>query len=126
MKNMKNIILRSLVLVAMALVGLNAYAQTKVSGTVKDSKGEPVIGAAVILQGSSSVAAMTDLNGKYTITIPSSAKNPQLRANIMGYVEQVVAVGGRAVIDFVLQEDATELDEVVVVGYGSMRTSDLT
>ncbi len=126
MKTMKNIILRSLVLVVMAFIGLNAYAQTRVTGTVKDSKGEPVIGAAVILQGSTSVAAMTDLDGKYTITIPASFKNPSLRANIMGYVEQVIAVGGRSVVDFVMQEDAEELDEVVVVGYGSMRRSDLT
>ena len=126
MKNMKNTILRSIVLIAVALTGLTAYGQTRVSGTVKDSKGEPVIGAAVILQGSTSVAAMTDLDGKYTITIPASAKSPKLRANIMGYLEQIVEVGGRTVIDFVMQEDAEELEEVVVVGYGSMRRSDLT
>jgi len=126
MKTMKNIILRTFAIFALALVGLNASAQTKISGTVKDSKGEPVIGAVVMLNGSSSVGSVTDIDGKYSITLPASTKSPKLKASCIGYVENMVEVGGRSVIDFVLEDEATELDEVVVVGYGSLRKSDLT
>lgn len=126
MKKINNILLRSILLVSLVFAGLTAYAQTRITGTVKDTKGVPVIGAAVILNGSTSVAAMTDMDGKYTLVIPASAKKPQLRVNMMSYVEQIVDVAGRAVIDVVLEEDTQELEEVVVVGYGSMRKSDLT
>ncbi|MBR1869376.1 MAG: SusC/RagA family TonB-linked outer membrane protein, partial [Bacteroidales bacterium] len=123
---MKYNILHGLLLIFGIFAGLNAAAQTRVSGTVKDSKGEPVIGAVVMLQGSSSIGSTTDLDGKYTLTIPASVKKPVLVASCISYVTQDIETGGRTVIDIVLQEDAEELEEVVVVGYGSMRKSDLT
>ena len=115
-----------ILLVVLAFCSLGAFAQTRISGTVKDTKGVPVIGAAVMLDGSTSVAAITDLDGKYVLTIPSSAKNPRLRVNMMSYVEKIVPVGDKAIIDIIIEEDTEQLEESVVVGYGSMRKSDLT
>lgn len=114
--------------VAMCLIflGISVYAQNiAIKGTVKDEKGQPVIGAAVMLEGNTKVGAVTDLDGKYTLSIPS-VKNPRLVVNCVSYKEEIVSVGSRAVIDIILKEDAELLEEVVVVGYGAMRRSDLT
>ena len=105
-------------------LSLNAQT-TKVSGIVKDGDGSPVIGAAVVLVGSQSVGVVTDLDGNYTITIPAEHKNPRLEASSLGY-KTVTADVKSSVLDFVLYEDTEELEETVVVGYGSMRRSDLT
>lgn len=101
------------------------YAQTKVSGTIKDSKGEPIIGAVVMQQGNTTVAAVSDANGKYIITLPK-ADGVKLEVSCISYKTQTVDVAKRAVIDFVLEDDMEQLEEVVVVGYGAMRRSDLT
>ena len=129
MKNMKNTILRNFVLTMLSLalcLGAAAQGRVTVSGTVKDSKGEPVAGAAILLAGSTNIGVVSDINGKYTITIPAGTRAPKLTFSCISYVTQTVEVGGKAVIDVVLAEDAEELEEVVVVGYGSMRKSDLT
>lgn len=96
----------------------------KVSGVVLDSKNQPVIGAVVMLDGNSTVATVTDMDGKYTISVP--AKNSKLNISCISYKTQVLDVASRARIDVILEDDAQLLDEVVVVGYGSMRRSDLT
>lgn len=106
------------------LVSAVAFAQ-KVSGTIRDSKGEPVIGAVVMVAGSTTVACMTDVDGKYTLDIPKG-NNISLVATCIGFKSSTQDVGGRAVVDFILEEDNLLLEEVVVVGYGSMRKSDLT
>ena len=112
-------------LLSMAL-SLSLKAQiSQVSGTVKDAEGLPVIGAAVILEGSQSVGVVTDLDGKYRITLPSGHKNPRLTASSVGYLSVTSDVKSSE-LNFVLSEDTEELEETVVVGYGSMRRSDLT
>lgn len=128
MKNIFNILLRAVLAVCLALVGTGLFAQSRVTvkGTVKDAKGEPVIGAVVMLEGSTTNAAVSDATGKYSISFPQSVQKPRLTVSCMSYVTQTVEVAGRAVIDFVLRDDAEQLEEVVVVGYGSMRRSDLT
>ena len=126
MKNIGKIIVTGLVMVLTAFGGAQVSAQTRVSGTVIDGKGEPVAGAVVMLQGSGSVAATTDLDGRYQINIPASVSKPSLRFTCMGYKDQTVRVEGRTVVDFTVEEDTEELEEVVVVGYGYMRKSDLT
>ena len=108
------------------LAVINASAQVKVKGTVKDSKGEPVIGAMVILEGSESIGSMTDANGQYSITLPEGKKNPSLVYSCISYKTQTLPVGTRGIIDVVLEDDTEQLEEVVVVGYGAMRRSDLT
>lgn len=120
---MKNILL---MFIGTLLSALCAFAQdVTVSGTVKDVKGEPVIGAAVLIEGRASVGTVTDLDGRWSLRIPSE-KGLKLVVTCVSYKSETVDVNGRAVIDIVLKEDAELLDEVVVVGYGAMRRSDLT
>ena len=111
---------------AVALALTSAFtlrAQTKVSGTVKDSAGEPVIGAFVMIQGTSN-GTSTDLDGAYTIEVADPA-NAVLEFSMIGMSTVVVPVQGRAVVDAVLGEDTTYLDEVVVVGYATVKRRDL-
>lgn len=112
-------------MICLLLGAVSLFAQTKISGTVKDSKGEPVIGAVVMLQGNSSVAGITDANGKYSLSLPNTA-NAKLEISCISYKTQVIDVVKRTVIDITLEDDFEQLDEVVVVGYGAMRRSDLT
>lgn len=118
---MKKIILSFI----LALTAFAAYAQVKITGTVKDSKGEPLIGAAVMLEGKSTVGTVTDVDGSYTLTIPS-AKDAVLTASSISFKSKSLPVGKGNVLNFVLEEDSELLEEVVVVGYGMMRKSDLT
>lgn len=96
--------------------------QITVTGTVTDSEGEPLIGASVIVPGSGS-GVSTDFNGNYTVQA-----NPlgTLRFSYIGYESKSVQIEGRTNIDVVLLENTAMLDEVVVVGYGQMKKSDLT
>ena len=106
------------------LCGFSASAQNKtVRGTVVDAQGAPVVGAAVVLVGNSSVGAVTDAGGAYRLTVPAGAN---VEVSCIGYASQVIPVGDKVVIDVVLQEDTEFLDETVVIGYGVQRKSDLT
>lgn len=107
--------------------GLHAQVSTRVTGTVNDAHGEPVIGAVVMLENVTSVSAITDLDGKYTLTIPEKdAAKAQLSVSCLGYSTQTAALNGKEIMNFTLDEDLENLDEAVVVGYGSVRRSDLT
>lgn len=111
------------------LVSTFALAQEArvIKGSVKDSKGEVVIGAAVILEGFPNVGAVTDINGAYSLRLPEGYGNmAKLTVSCIGYKSESVQIGKNAVIDFTITEDNEILEEVVVVGYGSMRKSDLT
>ena len=102
--------------------GFVAYAQSTVTGTVKDANGEPLIGVTVMADGE--VGAITDIDGNFSI--PNATSSTKLTVSYIGYQEQQVAVGNRSRIDIVMQEDNQALDEVVVVGYGTMKKTDLT
>ena len=115
--------------IAFMLVSIVAFSQGRltVRGSVKDMSDAPVAGAVVMLDGSASVAAVTDVNGNWSLTFNEVAgKKPKLVVSCLGYQTKEVFVEGNGVIDFVLQDDMENLDEAVVVGYGSMRRSDLT
>ena len=102
---------------------LTAMAQTKtVTGTVKDQSGLGVIGAGVQEKGTNN-GAITDLDGNYTITVKDNAV---LVFSSIGYATQEISVSGKTKVDVVLAEDNELLDEVVVVGYGTMKKSDLS
>ena len=107
-----------------AHAAVTQQAQTiKVSGTVVDEQGEPLIGATVKVKGSST-GAITDLDGKFEFNAPANAV---LEVSYVGYKTSDVAVRGRAVIDRIqLASDAKSLDQVVVVGYGTQKKADLT
>ena len=111
-------------LMAFVLSGAVAFAQgLTVSGTVIDDFGEPVLGANVIVKGTVN-GATTDIDGNYSIQ--DVAKDAVLRVSFIGYAEQEIPVNGRTTIDITLAEDAEMLEDVVVVGYGTMKKSDLT
>jgi len=96
--------------------------QKKVIITVVDDKNEPVVGASIMM-GSSQTGAITDVNGQCDI---SAAQGDEIRVSSIGYVTQTIKLGKGASQRIVLLEDKQLLDEVVVVGYGTMRKSDLT
>jgi len=98
------------------------FAQKTVTGTVKDASGEPMIGVSVV--ASNTNGTVTDIDGKFTLqkVSPSTV----LKVSYIGYVTQQVKVGDQSTINIVLKEDANNLDELVVIGYGVVRKRDLT
>ena len=113
---MKRVLLSS----ALLLVSTLTFAQSKVSGTVKDANGEPLIGVSVLEVGTQN-GAVTDMYGNYKLNVKPGAK---LKISYIGFTPQTVKAGSNSQI--VLQEDNTALNEVVVVGYGTMRRKDVT
>ena len=120
MKNIKNILLCTVA----TLLCITAYSQEriKVRGTVVDENGDPLIAAGVSQSGTDN-GTVTDADGKYVISVPSDAS---LSFSYISYITQEVAVGGRSVVDIKLRPDNTQLEEVVVIGYGTVKKSDLT
>jgi TonB-linked SusC/RagA family outer membrane protein len=106
-----------------ALLPLSLGAQNlNISGTVLDGNGDPVAGASVMVKGTT-VGAMTDASGSYTISAPADAT---LVFSFLGLAAREEPVNGRGRVDVTLSESDQALDEVVVVGYGTMRKSDVT
>ena len=104
--------------------GFTASAQNRtISGTVVDTGGEPVIGAAVTVVGNSRIGAATDLNGAFSLSVPAGAS---ISVESIGYKGQTIAIGNQSVFNIVLEEDNEMLEETVVIGYGVQRKSDLT
>ena len=98
------------------------FAQSTVQGTVNDELGEPIIGASVKVQGTND-GAITDLNGNFSV---KASSNATLTISYVGYLTQHVKVAGKTNITVVLKEDAQMLNDVVVIGYGTMKKSDIT
>lgn len=96
--------------------------QTSITGTVSDPSGEPLVGVSVIVVGTPS-GTTTDLNGRYSITADTSGK---LQFNYIGYAAQEISINGQKTINVVMKENSEVLDEVVVVGYGTMDKKELT
>jgi len=100
-----------------------AYAQKTVTGTVVDATGEPMIGVSVMVDGTTN-GGVTDFDGNFTIkNVPD---NGVLKFSYIGFKDQKVSVAGKENLSVTLQEDATGLEEIVVVGYGTMKKKDLT
>ncbi len=111
-------------LFVLMLMATCLFAQTvKISGTVKDSEGEPIIGAVVMERGANN-GTIADIDGKFTLDVQRGAS---LECSMIGYLAQrVTLIDNQTVYNFVLQEDTKNLDEVVVIGYGTAKKSDLT
>lgn len=112
---------QSVLLVVFLLSSTLAFAQNKVTGTVTDKTGEPLPGVNVLEQGTTN-GGITDLDGKFSITVE---RGKTLVFTFIGFVKQEVKVT-QNVLNVVMAEDAQTLDEVVVVGYGSMTRKDVT
>ena len=102
---------------------LTALAQQKITGKVKDSSGEPVIGASVVVKDNKTMGTITDFDGNFSLDVPSKSV---LVISYIGYVTQEVPVTGKKSLDIMLKEDTKTLDEVVVIGYGTQRKGDVT
>lgn len=111
---------RLLTLLAALFVSFQLSAQ--VAGKVSDQNGEPLIGVTILEKGTSN-GAITNVDGAFTIKVPTNAI---LIINYTGYASQEIPVNGQAVLNIILSEDIQTLEQVVVVGYGTQKKKDLT
>ena len=107
----------------LSMCTLTAFAQQRVSGTVTDATGEPVIGANIIEKGVAANGTITDVDGNFALHVKPNAT---LTVSFIGFSTQEVAVGNRTTLKIKLTEDSKALDEVVVIGYGTARKKDVT
>lgn len=111
--------LRKVVLIVSVLFcSTVAMAQAQVSGVIRDAQGEPLVGVSVVEAGTQN-GTVTDINGRYTLKVKQGAK---LNVSYVGFESQTITAGQNVT----LKEDNTSLNEVVVVGYGTMRRKDVT
>ncbi len=101
----------------------NTYAQNNVRGTVKDSKGESLIGVNVMVKGTSQ-GTITDLNGDFSINVAN--RNAVLEFSYVGFKSQEIGLQGKTLLNVTMMEDTELLDEVVVVGYGTQKKMHVT
>lgn len=121
---MRQVIRFSIVVLLSLWCGIVATAQTRtISGTVTDTYGEPIIGANVVIKGTT-LGTMTNTQGQFSISGVSDKS--VLHVTFIGYTPQDTPVAGKTNIKIVLKEDMDQLDEVVIVGYGTMKKNDLT
>ena len=117
---------RLVLLFVLFFIGTSAYAQNMtVTGRVIDDDGIEVIGASVVVKGATGVGTITDLDGNYSLTV-NDASRDVLVFSYVGMTSQEVKVGGRKVINVTLKSDAVMLDEVVTIGYATVKKKDLT
>lgn len=118
---MKKILLAA----ALAMAALSLPAQTTLRGVVLDGSNgdEPLLGAAVQAKGTTA-GAITDIDGRFSFELPEGAR--EVVVSYVGYISQTIDVRGKTSIEVVLKEDNLQLDELVVVGYGTMKKRDLT
>ena len=107
----------------MLLMSVVAFAQNQVTGHVADATGEPIIGANVTVKGTT-VGTITDIDGNFTLEVGST--DGTLVVSFIGYKSAEAAIKGKSPINVILQEDTENLDEVVVVGYGTQNRKSLT
>ncbi len=118
MKNM-----RAMLFLLFVAIGINLSAQSiTLSGNVKDTTGEPVIGASILEKGTTN-GTITDFDGNFKLTVGSNAT---VVVSYIGMKPQDISVKGKTRLDVTLQDDAQALEEVVVIGYGSVKKKDLT
>ncbi|MCA0957462.1 TonB-dependent receptor [Muricauda ruestringensis] len=97
--------------------------QQSINGTVKDSGGVPLPGASIVVPGTG-IGVVTDFDGAFSLTVPNDATT--LEVSYVGFKKQMVNIDGRTDYDIVLESDTSNLDEVVVVGYGTQKRVDIT
>ncbi|WP_044160259.1 SusC/RagA family TonB-linked outer membrane protein, partial [Bacteroides reticulotermitis] len=121
-KKMRN--MRALLLMIFAALTLSVSAQTiTLNGNVKDTSGEPIIGASIVEKGNTTNGTITDLDGNFSLKVPSNAS---VLISYIGMKTQEIAIKGKSKIEVTLSDDAKALEEVVVIGYGTAKRKDLT
>lgn len=121
-QNIKFILLVCFLMFSISRIAAQNTGQD-VSGMITDKNGEPVIGASITEKGTTN-GTVTSVNGNYSIKV--SGRNAVLTFNSLGMIPQELQVSGRNTIDIILQEDILSLNDLVVIGYGHMKRSDLT
>ena len=101
----------------------NLSAQT-IKGNVSDKSGEPVIGATVMETGSQGKGGFTDLDGNFVLNMKGNMK--KITVSYVGMKTQTLGVAGKTTVNVVLEDEATSLNDVVVIGYGSVKRKDIT
>ncbi len=115
--------MRKLLLVLCMLFSIQAFAQQRVlTGTVKDAKGETLPGVSIMVKGTTNGTA-TDIDGNFSIKV---ANGDVLEFTFIGYKTLTVKIEGQKVLNVILEEDVTQLGEVVVIGYGTVKKNDMT
>lgn len=111
----------SFLMFVLAFVSIAAYGQSlTVTGKVMDSEGYEVIGGSVTVKGAAGVGTVTDINGNYTLKVENASKDI-LVFSYVGMTSQEVKVNGQNVINVTLKADAVLLDEVVAIGYATVK-----
>lgn len=118
---MNQYIKKTLAVMAMLIVSMAAMSQQVVTGTVVDESGSPVIGATIVSTADKKNGVVTDINGKFKISVPAKTK---IRVSYIGYEPRILSPVNNQTIQ--LKEDNSGLEEVVVVGYGSMKQKNVT
>lgn len=112
-----------ILLLMVCFVGtVEAQGQSIVRGTVTDSSGEPLIGVSILVKGTAN-GVISDLDGGFSI---SAAADDVLQFSYVGYINQEIQVGNKKILNVIMEEDTKQLDEVVVVGYGTQKKVNLT
>lgn len=111
-----------MVLILLCCSSLESLAQSLIKGLVKDQTGEPIIGATVRVAGTNT-GTVSDLDGNFSI---EAAPNAKLQVSYVGYESQTVAIAGKRFVTIVLKDDSKTLNDVVVIGYGTMKKSDIS
>ena len=119
------VILLAAALNGIAIPSANAALQegSQITGTITDEEGLPIIGAAVVIKGTT-IGTITNMDGYYVLSIPEGQNT--ILVSFVGMKTQEIEVGNQTVIDLVLEEDIYGIDEVVAIGYGTMRRANLT
>ncbi|MEM1135403.1 MAG: carboxypeptidase-like regulatory domain-containing protein, partial [Bacteroidota bacterium] len=115
--------LSSLIVLFSIICASTVFAQIKVSGKVIDNKGETLPGVSILEDGTSN-GTVTDVNGEFALLVSSGSA--KLTFSYVGFVSQTINVGNSTFLEIQLEEDVSALDEVVVIGYGTAKKSDLT
>lgn len=123
MNNISTTCRKMLMTLALGLFTVFAFAQQNVAGVVVDQSGEPLIGVSILVKGTTN-GTITDFDGNFALT--GLKETDVLEISYMGYATQTITVGKQANIKVTLSEDTQQIDEVVVVGYGQMKKTDLT
>ena len=113
-----------LALITMLMFIVTSVSAQTVKGTVTDNTGEPIIGASVFEEGASSNGAVTDIDGNFTVNL--KGKSNKLKISYIGMKTQVVNVAGQTNFTVKLEDESNSLNDVVVIGYGTVRKKDLT
>src|SRR5690606_30236000 len=114
----------TLILMLVILTGY-VQAQTTLTGKVSEANGEALVGVSVYISGTS-VGTVTDIDGTYTLNVPTGSETGMLTFSLIGYATQEVAINNRSDISIILLEDTKMLNEVVITGYTAQEKAKIT